>query len=292
MSERENGTGEQGTSAETGMIIFTDLDGTLLDRESYAFDQARFALGRIRDLAVPLIITTSKTRAEVEVLQCEMGIEEPFITENGGGVFFPRLYRGFRIKGAFEKGAYQCLCLGRSYEAIREFLNDDVKGRLAVRGFGDLSVEELMVLANLSRQEAERARRREFAEPLWIGNPGDIPRLADLAGRAGLTLTKGDRFYHLIDRRQDKGKAVKKGTDIFRANLGQNVRTVGIGGSRNDLPMLENVDVPVLIPHPDGHYEETGLLNPRKAPYPGSRGWNAAVMELFDDFTRNPQGDI
>ena len=264
--------------------IFTDLDGTLLDQENYAFDHARPALRRIQDLAVPLVVTTSKTRSEVQQLLMKLGLNEPFITENGGGIFFPGNYRGFNIKDAYEKDSFQCLCLGRPYDAIRSFIKA-IPNRVGIRGFGDMSVAEVMALTNLSREEAAQARCREFTEPLLVENPNVIPLLSNLAEKSGLTLTKGDRFYHLMDQRQDKGKAVCKVTDIFRQHLDATIRTIGIGNCRNDLPMLENVDIPVIVPHPDGHYEETGLINLRKAPFPGSRGWNKVVEDLLDDLS-------
>jgi len=266
------------------LLIFTDLDGTLLDQENYAFDHARPALRRIQDLAVPLVVTTSKTRSEVQQLLMKLGLNEPFITENGGGIFFPGNYRGFNIKDAYEKDSFQCLCLGRPYDAIRSFIKA-IPNRVGIRGFGDMSVAEVMALTNLSREEAAQARCREFTEPLWVENPNVIPLLSNLAEKSGLTLTKGDRFYHLMDQRQDKGKAVCKVTDIFRQHLDATIRTIGIGNCRNDLPMLENVDIPVIVPHPDGHYEETGLINLRKAPFPGSRGWNKVVEDLLDDLS-------
>ena len=70
------------------MIIFTDLDGSLLNHEDYSFREALPALARIRRSAIPLIFVTSKTRGEVEILQQEMCIREPFIVENGGGIIF------------------------------------------------------------------------------------------------------------------------------------------------------------------------------------------------------------
>jgi mannosyl-3-phosphoglycerate phosphatase len=266
------------------LLIFTDLDGTLLDQENYAFDHALPALRRIQDLAVPLVVTTSKTRSEVQHLLMKLGLNEPFITENGGGIFFPGNYRGFNIKDAYEKDSFQCLCLGRPYDAIRSFIKA-IPNRVGIRGFGDMSVAEVMALTNLSREEAAQARCREFTEPLLVENPDDLPRLIALTEHEGLSMTRGDRFYHLMDQRQDKGKAVCKVTDIFRQHLDATIRTIGIGNSRNDLPMLENVDIPVIVPHPDGHYEETGLINLRKAPFPGSRGWNKVVEDLLDDLS-------
>lgn len=58
--------------------------------------------------------------------------------------------------------------------------------------------------------------------------------------------------------------------------------TVGLGDSANDRSMLEAVDIPILIPHPDGSFEDIELLNLRRAPHPGSRGWNHAVLEALD----------
>lgn len=78
-------------SINVQLVIFTDLDGSLLNHEDYSFTAARPSIERIKTAGIPLIITTSKTRLEVERLQQEMGIREPFIVENGGGIFFPRI---------------------------------------------------------------------------------------------------------------------------------------------------------------------------------------------------------
>ena len=70
-------------------IIFTDLDETLLNQD-YSFSEAERALEIIRDKEVPLIICSSKTRAEIEVYQAKLRIDWPFISENGGGIFIPK----------------------------------------------------------------------------------------------------------------------------------------------------------------------------------------------------------
>jgi mannosyl-3-phosphoglycerate phosphatase len=79
------------------LLIFTDLDGTLLDHDSYSFDAAQAALELLRLHQASLIFTTSKTRFEIERLQSAVKICEPFISENGAAIFFPDGYRNFRI---------------------------------------------------------------------------------------------------------------------------------------------------------------------------------------------------
>ena len=73
-------------------VIFTDLDGTLLDHHTYSYDAARPALERLRKSEIPLIMVSSKTRIEIEVLRTEIGNREPFIPENGGAIFIPDDY--------------------------------------------------------------------------------------------------------------------------------------------------------------------------------------------------------
>ena len=71
------------------VLIFTDLDGTLLDHDTYSWDEAIPALNLCRRLDYPLIMVSSKTRAELDVLRQEIGLSSPFVSENGGGIFFP-----------------------------------------------------------------------------------------------------------------------------------------------------------------------------------------------------------
>jgi hypothetical protein len=48
--------------------------------------------------------------------------------------------------------------------------------------------------------------------------------------------------------------------------------------------MLEAVDRPVLVPRPDGHVAEVlaqALPLAERAPWPGPRGWNEAVLAVL-----------
>lgn len=63
--------------------VFTDLDGTLLDHETYSWEAARPALERLELSGIPWILVTSKTRAEVELWRKQLGNRHPFIIENG-----------------------------------------------------------------------------------------------------------------------------------------------------------------------------------------------------------------
>ena len=261
------------------IIIFTDLDGTLLNHEDYSFEDAKPALNKLKLNKIPLIIVTSKTRKEVEVLQKELQIEEPFIVENGGGIFFPKKYSHFKLINCFSKDGYRVIQLGKSYEEIREFV-EKVKDMFGITGFGDMTVDDVVKYTGLTYEKAELAKEREFTEPFLIKDESKIPQLQKLAEKEGIKITKGGRFYHFIDENQDKGKAVEMTIRIFKENLNKNILSVGLGDSQNDIPMLKKVNIPVLIPKPDGSYEEVEIPNLIKAPYPGSKGWNSVVNSI------------
>ena len=83
---------------------------------------------------------------------------------------------------------------------------------------------------------------------------------------------------------QDKGLAVAQTTRLFQAGFPDKIVTVGLGDAENDYPMLKVVDIRVLIPKPDGSYENMDLPQLRKPAYPGSKGWGAAITAILDDF--------
>jgi len=267
-------------------VIFSDLDGCLLNDDDYSFDEARPALEKIKRLEIPLILTTSKTRAEVEVLMREMNFEEPFIVENGAALFFPGKYRGWDLEEGISFRSYVMIQLGISYAEIRAFVKK-MTPRFRIRGFGDCSVRETADMTGLPLEKAALAKEREFTEPFL---PGDEKELEDLGRQAledGIKITRGGMFHHFIGLHQDKGKAVEIAKGVFRRHMGDAVRFVGIGDSANDIPMLERVDIPVLIPHADGLFESADLPNLIRASSPGSRGWNEAVEDILNDVERS-----
>jgi mannosyl-3-phosphoglycerate phosphatase len=80
------------------VIIFTDLDGTLLDYDTYSFEKALPALQLLRERDIPLIISSSKTAKEVVFYREQLENDHPFISENGGGIFIPKDYFKSEIK--------------------------------------------------------------------------------------------------------------------------------------------------------------------------------------------------
>jgi len=255
-------------------VVFTDLDGTLLDHESYRFDAAAEALATLKARAIPLVIVTSKTRPEVMRLQQRLGISEVFIVENGAGAFVPE---GSILS---EKGECAALWDEQGYDAIRGFFAT-LQQRFDIRGFGDMEVAEVMRLTGLEEREAADAKRRDFTEPFVAADRGQIPAIREAANAEGFDIIEGGRFFHLVTRGATKGRALEAVAARYAEHYGRPVLTLALGDGANDRPMLEAADRAVLIPHPDGRYEPMEIPGLIPARYPGPKGWNAALQTLL-----------
>ncbi len=253
------------------VLIFTDLDGSLLDHDSYSFDSALPILQKIKQRDIPLILTTSKTRAEIEEIRVKLQNSDPFICENGAAIFFPKSFRSYLPSFAKEIDGYYAIILGKKYEEILKF-----KEKTGIRGFSDMKPQEIAQRTNLDIDSASKAKKREFSEPFVLENE-KLEELKDLAKKEGLDITKGGRFYHLIGEGQDKAKAVAIVKEIYEKIYNENIISVGVGDSSNDIAMLKSVDIPILIKKVDGSFEPLDLPNLIKSKYPGSRGWRECV---------------
>lgn len=268
---------------ELPLVIFTDLDGTLLDQASYSYRGAEETLQRLHQLAIPLVLTSSKTCAELLSLQDRLGLCEAFIPENGGGIFVPAGHPLAADRNMQQFGELRGIRFGKSYTYIRKIFAM-FRAEYQLKGFGDMAIEEIMALTDLSRAQARLAAKRDFSEPFLFQGARRAEALAAEVARYGLSVTKGGRFYHLMSAEQDKGRAVSATIRLFQDTRAQKLVSIGLGDDENDFPMLKVVDIPVLVPKPNGNYASLALDGLRKAPWPGSRGWGAAVTRILDEY--------
>ncbi len=260
------------------IIIFSDLDATLLAPDTYRWEDAEVAIELCKRLHIPIVLVSSKTRAEIEVIREEMGLSSPFISENGGAIFM-ELEDDKYFKDTITEGRYKKLELGVAYKILVEALRE-IRERLGwnIKGFSDMSVEEIAYLTGLDLSTAYLASLREYDEPFLILNDvQDISPIINLAADKGLKVFRGGRFYH-IQGENDKGKAVSLLISCYKKEMGDIV-TVGLGDSPNDFPMLNEVDYPVLIRSEKGYQPQISRI--RISKHSGPRGWNEEVISII-----------
>ncbi len=224
-------------------IIFSDLDGTLLN-EKYSFADVLPMVKRLVALNVPIILSSSKTRREIEYYRRGLGIDTPFIVENGAAIFIPKGY--FHLKNDWVKQTdqYDVIELGIAYSSIRKEL-EAIEKELnhEITGFGDLTAEEIARDTGLTIELAELAKHREYSEPFLYN--GEQKELCSITRKKGLRITKGGKYFTL-NGDHDKGSAVSCLKELYSAEFEQ-LRTMGVGNECNDVEMLEAVDVPFFI---------------------------------------------
>jgi mannosyl-3-phosphoglycerate phosphatase family protein len=277
------------------LIIVTDLDGTLLDPVSYEFGPAVRALERVKRLGVPLVLCSSKTRAEIEAIRWRIGIGDPFVPENGGAIVACAGYFARRPPGAVVANQRFTLEFGRPYAEVVAILKDVAAAeRVTVIGFSDMTVSEVASDCGLSPLAAQLAKLRQYDEPFKLADADREARsrLIKALRRRGLTVVSGGRYEHASGD-IDKGKAIGVLRTLF-AERGDRVVMIGLGDSPNDLSMLQVVDYPVIVRNDAGG---AAAALAREVPSAtvtqasGPEGWAEAVTALLDQFNTD-QGSI
>lgn len=247
------------------LLVFTDLDGTLIEHDSYSWAPARPALDALRRIGAGVVMASSKTAPEIASLQSDLDLKQwPAIVENGAGLLS-------------SKAATQ----GADYDALRAALDTVPKPlRAHYRGFGDMSVSEVARITGLPVDAATLACCRSFSEPgLWDGSDGDLQDFLAALREAGVFAREGGRFLTLSFG-ATKADRIAGITAELKPRY-----TVSLGDAPNDLEMLEATDFGVIVanPHraplPPLEGETTGKIT--RTTLPGPSGWNAAILELI-----------
>lgn len=261
------------------LLIFTDLDATLLDHETYSWAAAEPALRQVRQQQIPLILNSSKTISEMVPLAQALQTKAPLVAENGSVIAMP---------GAVGEDYpdNRQIVLGRRYEDIVFTLGKlrEQHGYL-FQGFHDMTADEVVAQTGLDQTSAVRARKRRGTEPLlWQDDDKALQSFKTRLDKEGLFLTRGGRFHHVASN-QNKGQALAWLKSYYSESWPDvQWQTVALGDSANDFPMLAAADVAVYVgPKPIPTELTSGLPKLIVSTRPGPEGWNAAVLSLMDE---------
>lgn len=264
---------------KTKLVIFTDLDGTLLNHNDYSYAAAEPALNFIRKYNIPLIFTTSKTAIEIEDLCKQTDFYHPYIAENGGLVATPEGYfSDFQTTKVYKKHI-----IGKKRSDISLVLQN-LADSYHFKSFKDMSTQELIDHTGLDKQQAIYANQRDTTEPLlWLDEKSKLTNISAELEKYDLRLVSGGRFHHVMGK-HDKATTMSTVIENFEKNWNTNITTIALGDSPNDVEMLQTANYGIVIPNPsapkmcvDKH------ANLRHAEHPGAQGWNDSLSALFKE---------
>lgn len=252
------------------LLIFTDLDGTLLDHGSYSWAPAQPTLDQIAADDIPLIFCSSKTCSEILELRGQLNNHHPFITENGSAVYLPAGY--FDAGQGSREGEYEKRLFSLERARIIQILSElRAEYGYRFRGFQDMSVSVLAESTGLPPEAAEKAKQRDCSEPIqWLDEEQALLTFRRQLAQQGLRLLRGGRFHHVMGE-TDKGVAIQWLIQRYQQRWPERRYTsVALGDSPNDQGMLEAVDIPVVIEPARG--EPLRLEHSDRVIYAGAKG--------------------
>lgn len=259
----------------TAWMVFTDLDGTLLDARTFSFEAARSALAKLVSARIPLVPVTSKTFAEVRPLADALGIDGPIVIESGGGI-------ARRVGSSWRMEA--CGADAKSLRAAVPGIEQRSNARL--RLYSAMRLDEAAAASGLTGIDLRRSMQRHFDEPFLLER-GAFADVEAAARSLGLRVRSGGRFHHLCGS-EGKGAAARRVRDEISAAIGTQPIVVALGDAPMDAEFLSIADIPIIIPRPDGTPDPvlTALLpHARIASAAGPRGWATAIDEIADSLT-------
>lgn len=267
-------------------VIFTDLDGSLLNHFDYSFDAAIETLKQLEQARIPIVCATSKTFQELLVIRKALNNPHPMVVENGAAIYIPEHYFPqtvledtqashpidgyYRIAFSWERAHWL-----EQLEKVVDIPKD------SWQSFHAMGINGIIEKTGLPKEKAELANQREFSEPVvWQGDEQQKAAFIKQLNALGANVLEGGRFLHITDH-TDKGKALNVLSKLYERLYKNKIHSIALGDGYNDLPMLYAANQGVLIrsqanPLPNIESDTNIYITKLSGP----EGWVEAVQTL------------
>ena len=253
------------------VVIFTDLDGSLLHRDTFQFDTIKDYIKSLVSKGVIIIPNSSKTEKEIEKFNEELGINLPYISENGSSIHGLNL-----ITSNFPDK----LVLSRDKEELLKIYENKVPEKLKEKCFqiSKMSKKEKENILGQKDEKLKDALNRKYTLPfLFKGDKNEKYRLIKILNSNSLTLQEGGRVYNLCDN-INKVKSMNRVIKILKKTEDK-IKTIAVGDNFNDLEMLRNCDIPCLVFNDQFKLDQININNLIFSNKPSPEGW-ADVIKM------------
>lgn len=268
------------------IVVFCDLDDTLFAPHRFSVDAGALRLfSRIERERLPIVLCSTKTRAELELIQQRLEIRHPFICENRAAAFVPQGYFGFAVPHTREVAGYDVVEFGKTSTEIVAALHRTAR-RLDVDvvGFSDMSVEDVAAECDLPLLQARLAKLREYSEQFRVVDErrGAVLRLLKALNAAGLECRNRGRYYHLGARGSDDGCYVVR---ALYERAFDDIRTVAFCDHLSGASLLRHADVPLVVPSPESDESRrllVGVPSSRPTVADSLGDWAETILQIAE----------
>ncbi|HEX7123719.1 MAG TPA: HAD hydrolase family protein [Gemmatimonadaceae bacterium] len=253
-------------------VLLSDVDGTLMDEDE------RLVIGppdvEAFEREVELVLTSSRTIAELLEIQERLALSAPMIAENGALIAFPPGWRGSRagMRRRIAGVELRVIALGDRAGQLRPVVR-----RLAARAGVDL-VEQRDLLPDNGRAIAR-------THSILVRESDDADRQSrfrELLAARGLEATRSGRWL-AITRGANKGTAARALLALAARRGAPYAVTAAVGNHENDLPLLAVADQPFVIRNPRRGHDPALAALPRAhlLQADGITGWPDALSRVL-----------
>ena len=261
------------------LIIFTDLDGSLLHRDTFKFDTIKDYIKSLDNRGIIIIPNSSKTKTEIEKFNEELGMELPFISENGSAIHGLNL-----INSNFPNK----IILSRDKEELLKIFKTKVPERLlskCVQIF-KLDKKEQEKIFGQKNERLKDVLNRNYTIPfLFNGDTAEKNNLIKILNSNSLTFQAGGRVLNLCDN-VNKVKSMNRVVKILK-KIEEKIKTIAVGDNYNDLDMLKNCDIPCLVFNDQFKLDQINIDNLIFSNKPSPEGWADVIKKALAKLNYN-----
>ena len=261
------------------VLIFTDLDGSLLHRDTFKFDEIKDYLKQLISKGIFIIPNTSKTEKEILEFNNELGSSLPYISENGSAI------NGLDL---LNSNLPKELILSREKDSLIKIFEKSVPVILQnkCKWLSEMDKKKQSLIFGLEDDKLKMALDRKYTMPfLFEGNKSERNELSKIVKNKGLALQEGGRVINLTDK-VNKAKALQVFVRFFKKN-NKNVKTIAVGDNYNDLDMLKTSDFPCLVFNDKFTLDEIHIKNLITTNKASPEGWADVIKKALVKVNKN-----
>ncbi len=253
------------------ILIFTDLDGSLLHRDTFKFEEIKDYIKELISKGILIIPNTSKTEKEILAFNNEIGSALPFICENGAAI------KGLEL---LNSNLPKELILSREKDNLIKIFEMSVPINLQTKckWLSEMDIKNQSLIFGLNDEKLKMALDRKYTIPfIFDGIKSEKNELFKIVKKKGLALQEGGRVINLTDK-VNKAKALQVFVRFFKKN-NKNVKTIAVGDNYNDLDMLKVSDYPCLVFNDKFTLDQIPINDLISTNKPSPEGW-ADVIKM------------
>ena len=252
--------------AKKKILIFTDLDGSLLDKETFKFDVIKDYFKELVRNGIIIIPNSSKTEAELLDFNEQNNLDLSFITENGSSIHgLNKIHHNLPDK----------IIMSRTIDEIRNIYKTNISldFKNKTTHILELEIEVQQKILGLPLDKIKLAIKRDHSLPIkFNGTEIEKKEFTKILKNSGLTIQTGGRIMNVCDN-VNKSIAMSKALQLIRKQLDDEIITIGVGDNENDIEMIKQTDYPCLVKNDNFDSSLINIDNLIKSSKPSPLGW-------------------